>query len=170
VKKQEKVGTPAAIADYSRSEIYMSEKIITMNRKARHDYEILETMEAGMVLKGTEVKSLRFGKVNLKDSYAAIQNGELILIGMHISPYEYGNINNHDPERERKLLMHQREIRRLFGKVQIQGMTLVPLKLYFKRGRVKVELGLARGKQQHDRRHDIAKRDADREMRRALKK
>ncbi|MCI0515846.1 SsrA-binding protein SmpB [candidate division KSB1 bacterium] len=147
----------------------MSEKIITINRKARHDYEILETMEAGMALKGTEVKSLRFGKVNLKDSYATIQNGELFLIGMHISPYEYGNINNHDPERERKLLMHTREIRRLFGKVQIQGMTLVPLKLYFKQGRVKVELGLARGKHQHDRRHDIAKRDADREMKRAIK-
>jgi len=147
----------------------MTEKIVTTNRKARHDYHIVDTMEAGIVLKGTEVKSIRLGKVNLKDSYATIKNGELFLIGMHISPYDFGNIFNHDPERERKLLMHRREIRKLFGKVQIQGMTLVPLKLYFKKGKVKVQLALASGKKQFDRRHDIAKRDAEREMRRALK-
>ena len=147
----------------------MGEKIITKNRKARHDYEILETMEAGLSLTGTEVKSLRDGKVNLKDSYAQIKEGELWLVAVHISPYDFGNINNHDPERERKLLMHAKEIQRLIGKVQLQGLTLIPLKLYFKRGRVKVELGLARGKHNYDRRHDLAKRDAEREMKRAIK-
>lgn len=147
----------------------MGEKIITKNRKARHDYEILETMEAGISLTGTEVKSLRAGKVNLKDSYAQIKEGELWLVGVHISPYDFGNINNHDPERERKLLMHRKEIQRLVGKVQMQGLTLVPLKLYFKRGRVKVDLALARGKHNYDRRHDLAKRDAEREMKRAMK-
>ena len=147
----------------------MGEKIITKNRKARHDYEILETMEAGLSLTGTEVKSLRDGKVNLKDSYAQIKEGELWLVAVHISPYDFGNINNHDPERERKLLMHAKEIQRLIGKVQLQGLTLIPLKLYFKRGRVKVELALARGKHNYDRRHDLAKRDAEREMKRAIK-
>lgn len=147
----------------------MGEKIITKNRKARHDYEILETMEAGLSLTGTEVKSLRAGKVNLKDSYAQIKEGELWLVAVHISPYDFGNINNHDPERERKLLMHAKEIQRLIGKVQLQGLTLIPLKLYFKRGRVKVELGLARGKNNYDRRHDLATRDAEREMNRAMK-
>lgn len=147
----------------------MAEKIITNNRKARHDYNIIETLEAGIVLKGTEVKSMRFGKVNLKDSYASIKDGELFLIGMHVSPYEFGNIFNHDPERDRKLLVHQKELRRLIGKIQTQGVTLVPLKLYFKRGKVKVELALATGKKLYDRRHDIAKRDAEREMQRALK-
>lgn len=147
----------------------MSEKIIVTNRKARHDYIILETMEAGIALQGTEVKSMRAGKVNLKDSYAKFENNELFLVGMHVSPYEHGNIFNHDPERERKLLMTRKEIRRLFGKVQIQGMTLVPLKLYFKNGRVKVELALVKGKHDYDRRHDIAKREADREIKRVMK-
>jgi len=147
----------------------MAEKIITNNRKARHEYTIIETIEAGIVLKGTEVKSMRFGKVNLKDSYASFKDGELYLIGMHVSPYEFGNIFNHDPERERKLLLHQKELRRLIGKVQTQGVTLVPLKLYFKQGKVKVELALASGKKLYDRRHDIAKRDAEREMQRAMK-
>lgn len=147
----------------------MAEKIITNNRKARHDYNIIETVEAGIVLKGTEVKSMRQGKVNLKDSYASFKEGELYIIGMHVSPYKFGNIFNHDPERERKLLMHRQELRRMFGKVQTQGMTLVPLKLYFKKGKVKVELALASGKRQYDRRHEIAKRDAEREMRRAMK-
>ncbi|MDZ7262653.1 MAG: SsrA-binding protein SmpB [candidate division KSB1 bacterium] len=147
----------------------MSEKIITTNRKARHDYEILETMEAGIVLQGTEVKSLRAGKANLKDSYAGIKNGEVFLYGAHISPYDHGNIFNHEPTRTRKLLLNKKEIRRLIGKVEERGMTLVPLKMYFKRGRAKVELGLARGKRLYDRRRDIAKRDAEREMKRALK-
>ena len=147
----------------------MADKVITKNRKARHDYTIEETVEAGIVLKGTEVKSMRMGKVNLKDSYATFKGDELFIIGMHVSPYEFGNIFNHDPERERKLLLHRQELRRLIGKVQMQGMTLVPLKLYFKRGKVKVELALASGKKQYDRRHDIAKRDAEREMRRVMK-
>jgi len=147
----------------------MTVKIITTNRKARHDYHILETMEAGIALKGTEVKSLRAGRANLKDSYAAVENEELFLFGMHISPYDFGNIYNHEPTRTRKLLMHKKEIRRLIGKIEERGMTLVPLKLYFSKGRAKVELGLAKGKRQYDRRADIAKRDADREMKRALK-
>ena len=113
--------------------------------------------------------SCRLGKVNLKDSYATIKNDELYIVGMHVSPYEFGNIYNHDPERDRKLLVHKRELRKLFGKVQIQGYTLVPLRLYFKKGKVKVELALATGKRQYDRRQDIAKRDAEREMSRAMK-
>jgi SsrA-binding protein len=153
----------------SKHQEIMAEKIITNNRKARHDYNIIETVEAGIVLRGTEVKSMRVGKVNLKDSYATFKNGELFLIGMHVSPYEFGNIFNHDPERERKLLLHHKEIKRLIGKVQTQGMTLVPLKLYFKQGNVKVELALASGKKLYDRRHDIAKRDADREIQRVMK-
>lgn len=147
----------------------MTVKIITTNRKARHDYHILETMEAGIVLKGTEVKSLRAGRANLKDSYATVKDEELFLYGMHISPYDFGNIYNHEPTRTRKLLMHKKEIKRLIGKIEERGMTLVPLKLYFSKGRAKVELGLAKGKRQYDRRADIAKRDADREIKRALK-
>jgi SsrA-binding protein len=147
----------------------MAEKTIVTNRKARHDYIILETMEAGLLLQGTEVKSMRAGKVNLKDSYAKFQNNELYLVGMHVSPYEHGNVFNHDPERERKLLLNRKEIRRLFGKIQIQGMTLVPLKLYFKNSWVKVELALVKGKHDYDRRHDIAKREADREIKRVMK-
>ena len=147
----------------------MAEKIIAVNRKARHDYEVIDTFEAGIVLLGTEVKSLRAGKANLKDSYARIRNGELWLFGLHISPYSHGSYNNHIPERDRKLLLHKYEIRRLIGKVEEAGLTLVPLKLYFKNGKVKVLLGLARGRKQYDKRQVIAKREADRDLRRRLK-
>ena len=145
-------------------------KIITENRKARHDYEIVEAYEAGIELRGTEAKSLRAGKVNLKDSYVRVTKaGELVVIGMHISPYEFGNINNHDPLRTRRLLMHRREIDRIFGKVKARGYALVPLKLYFKKGRVKLELALATGKKNYDKRRDMAERDAKREVQRVLK-
>jgi SsrA-binding protein len=145
-------------------------KIICTNRRARRDYEILETMEAGLVLVGTEVKSLREGHAQLKDSYAGIDDGELYLHNAHINPYSMGNRFNHEPTRTRKLLMHEREIRRLIGKIQEKGLTLIPLRLYFNdAGKVKVELGLARGKRSYDKRRDIAERDAEREMRRAVK-
>ena len=145
-------------------------KIICTNRKARRDYEILETMEAGLVLVGTEVKSLREGHAQLKDSFAAIDDGELYLYNAHINPYRMGNRFNHEPTRTRKLLMHEREIRRLIGKIREKGLTLIPLRLYFNdSGRVKVELGLARGKRSYDKRREIAERDAKREMRRAVK-
>ena len=141
-------------------------KVICTNRKARHDYNIVETMETGIVLVGTEVKSLRDGQANLKDSYASIDRGELWLHNTHISPYSKGNRNNHEPTRKRKLLMHDKEIRRLVGHVQEKGFTLVPLKLYFTdAGKVKVELGLAKGKREIDKRRQIAERD----MRRAFK-
>ena len=139
------------------------------NRRARHDYHFLERFEAGIVLAGTEVKSLREGRAQLRQAYADVRDGEIWLIGAHISPYEHGNIANHDPERDRKLLLHSREIASLIGKVQQRGLTLVPTRLYFKNGRVKVELALARGKEQRDKRRDIAKREADRQIERALK-
>jgi len=145
-------------------------KVICTNRKARYDYNILETMETGIVLVGTEVKSLRDGQANLKDSYASIDRGELWLHNTHISPYSKGNRNNHEPTRKRKLLMHDKEIRRLIGHVQEKGFTLVPLKLYFTdAGKVKVELGLAKGKREIDKRHQIAEREAERDMRREFK-
>lgn len=144
-------------------------KIVAENRKARHDYHIHETYEAGIVLTGTEVKSLRAGKANLKDSYAGIENTELILFNMHISPYEQGNRFNHEPLRKRKLLMHRDEINKLIGKIKEKGFTLVPLKLYFVHGRAKVEIGLATGKKLYDKRQDIAERDAKREMDRAFR-
>jgi len=144
-------------------------KLIAQNKKAFHDYHIEETLEAGIALTGTEVKSLRAGRVNLRDSYAAVEKGELFLIGTHISPYEQGNIFNHDPLRSRKLLVHARELRRLYGKVQIAGYTLVPTKLYFKDGRVKVEIGLAKGKTTYDKRQTLAKREAERDMERAFR-
>ena len=144
-------------------------KVITQNKKARHDYFIEQAFETGIVLSGTEVKSIRQGKVNLKDSYAMIDNGEVVLSGMHISPYEQGNIFNKDPLRDRKLLLHKAEITRLIGYTQQKGMSLVPLQLYFKRGKVKVELGIARGKKLYDKREDIAERDAKREIDRRLK-
>lgn len=147
----------------------MSEKVVTVNRKARHDYFILDTFEAGLALLGTEVKSLRAGKVNLKDSYARVRHGELWLCGVHISPYSHGSYNNHDPERERKLLMHKSEIRRLSGKIEEGGMTLVPLRIYFRNGKAKVELALARGKKHYDKRQSIAKRDAKREISKQMK-
>ncbi len=144
-------------------------KIITVNRKARHDYFVLETFEAGIELVGTEVKSIRQGGVNLKDSWCSVDDGELFIKGMHISPYEKGNIFNKDPFRVRKLLMHKREIMRLFGKIKQDGLTLIPLSLYFKKSNVKVEIALCKGKQLHDKRDDIAKRDAKREIDRAMK-
>ncbi|GAB4337545.1 MAG: SsrA-binding protein SmpB [Candidatus Abyssubacteria bacterium] len=147
----------------------MGEKIVTINRKARHNYEILESFEAGMALTGTEVKSLREGRVNLKDSYAKVEGGEVYLVNSHISPYSHGNIQNHDPLRERKLLLHKGEIKRLRGKTEERGLTLIPLKIYFSRGRAKIELALARGKRQYDKREQIKRRDADREMEREFK-
>ena len=146
-----------------------STKTIAQNRKARYDYEVLATYEAGLVLKGTEVKSLRLGKASLIDSYARVEGGEVFLHNLHIGEYDPGNRFNHDPLRKRKLLLNKHEIRKLKGSVQEKGRTLIPLKLYFRRGRAKVELALARGKREYDRRHDIAKRDAQREMQRALK-
>ena len=144
-------------------------KIITVNRKARHDYFVEETYECGIALAGTEVKSLRAGAVNLKDSYCSIKDGEMFVVGMHISPYEQGNIFNRDPLRQRKLLMHKREIMKLFGYVKRAGYSLIPLSLYFKGSRVKLELGLCKGKKLHDKRDDAARRDASREMDRAMR-
>jgi SsrA-binding protein len=144
-------------------------RVIAQNRKARHDYFILDTVEAGIVLRGTEVKSLRDGRANLKDSYARVEGGEVHLYGMHISPYEQGNRYNHHPTRTRKLLLRRSEIRRLIGKVQEKGLTLVPLRLYFSGGVAKIELALVRGKKQYDRRDAIAKRDTQRDVQRALK-
>ena len=144
-------------------------KTIAQNKKAYHDYFIEETFEAGIVLSGTEVKSLRQGRVNLKDSHAAVHRGELFLYGMHISPYEQGNIYNKDPLRTRKLLMHKREIDKLYGLVKQDGYSLVPLSLYFKDGRAKLELALAKGKKLYDKREDAAKKDAKRQIVRARK-
>src|SRR5215467_15653845 len=141
-----------------------AEKVIATNRKAFHNFTILETYEAGLVLRGTEVKSLRESQVNFKDCYASIDNGEAWLIGCHISPYHHGSDANHDPERKRKLLLHRREIARLIGKVAERGLTLIPLRLYFKNGRAKCELGLARGRKLHDKRASIREREAKREM------
>jgi SsrA-binding protein len=146
-----------------------SPKVVTQNRKARHDYEILSRYETGIVLRGTEVKSLRAGLANLKDSYATVEGGEVFLHKVHISPYGGGNRFNHEPERRRKLLLHRAEIRRLIGKTQQQGLTLVPLKIYFRGGKAKVELALVRGKKQYDKRQDIARRQAQRDMERAFR-
>ncbi len=145
------------------------EKNITVNRKARFEYTITETYEAGIVLNGTEVKSLRLGKANLVDSYGTIKNNEAWLLSLHISVYEHGNINNHDPVRDRKLLLNSREIRKLIGKTKEKGFTLVPLRLYFKNGKVKVELALAKGKKVYDKRESIAKRDYERDKERDFK-
>ena len=142
---------------------------IAANRKARHDYFVIEAMEAGIELVGTEVKSLRMGQVNLKDSWVEIEDGELLLHGMHISPYEKGNIFNKDPLRPRRLLMHRKEIRRLAQQIKVEGYTLVPLSLYFKGSMVKVELGLCKGKQLYDKRAATAERDAKRAIDRAIK-
>ena len=142
---------------------------ITVNRAARHEYFVLETYEAGIELFGTEIKSIRNGSVNLKESWADIQNGEVFVYGMHISPYEKGNIFNRDPFRVRKLLLHKKEINKLFGKVKQEGLTLVPLSLYYKGPRVKMELGLCKGKKLYDKRDDMAKRDAQRNIDRAMK-
>ncbi len=144
-------------------------KKIADNRKARHDYFVIESFEAGMELVGTEVKSIRSGGVNLKDSWCSIDNGEIFVKGMHISPYEKGNIFNKDPMRVRKLLMHKREIMRLLGMIKQDGLTLIPLSVYFKDSRVKMQLGLCKGKKLYDKRDDMAKRDAKREIDRTIK-
>ena len=143
--------------------------VAVQNRKARHDFEILNTFEAGIQLQGTEVKSLREGRGNLGDSYARVENGEVFLHNAHIDEYLQGNRMNHDPMRKRKLLLHKHEIRRMEGRVQEKGLTLIPLKLYFRNGRAKVDLALARGKRDYDRRREIAKRDSERDMQAALK-
>ena len=145
-------------------------KIVAENRKARHDYMILDQFEAGMVLTGTEVQSMRLGKVNLKDSYAKVKNGEVFLHQMHIGPYPFAHFNNHEPLRTRKLLLHRREINRLFVKVNEQGHTLVPLRVYFKKGKAKVVIAVAKGKREYDKRESIRKREHDREMDRARKR
>jgi SsrA-binding protein len=145
------------------------DRTIATNRRARHNYEILETQEAGLVLRGTEVKALRAGLVNFKDAYATVRNNEMWLVGCHISPYSHGTDANHDPERDRKLLLHGREIARLDGKIAERGLTLVPLRLYFKKGRAKLELGLARGKKLHDKRSALREREVRREMDRAVR-
>lgn len=144
-------------------------KTVATNRRARHEYEILETIEAGMVLRGTEVKALRAGHVNFKDSFATIRNSEAWLRGCHISPYSHGTDANHEPERDRKLLLHRGEIARLTGKVAERGLTIVPLRLYFKKGRAKLELGLARGKKLHDKRAALREREVRREMDKAAR-
>ena len=144
-------------------------KPVANNRKARHEYEILETVEAGLVLRGTEVKPRRAGQVTFKDSFATVRKTEAWLRGCHISPYSHGTDANHQPERDRKLLLHQREIARLSGKIAERGLTLVPLRLYFKKGRVKLELGLARGKKLHDKRSSLREREVRREMDRAAR-
>ncbi len=143
--------------------------VIARNKRARHDYHVLESWEAGIVLTGTEVKSLRAGKANLADSYGIVRDGELYLLNAHISPYEQGNQFNHEPTRTRKLLLHKREIRRLIGAVERQGLTLVPLDLHFKKGVAKVTLALARGKKLHDKRADERRREDEREMARAAR-
>ena len=142
---------------------------VAENRRARHDYFIEDTYECGIALVGTEVKSVRAGKVNLKDSYAQVKNGEMLLVGMHISPYDQGNIFNKDPFRTRKLLLHKREIRKLHDLQKQDGYALIPLSVYFKNSRVKVELGLCKGKKTYDKRDAVAKRDAKREMDRAMR-
>lgn len=145
------------------------EKVIATNKKAFHEYFILEKIEAGICLLGTEVKAIREGRLNLKDSYALVQSGETYLHNCHISPYSHGNRENHDPTRSRKLLLHLREIQKLIGKTQEKGLTLVPLRVYLKRGRVKVELGIARGKKLIDKRETERRKEADREARAAMK-
>jgi SsrA-binding protein len=145
------------------------EKLIAENRKARHEYHLLERFEAGLALTGSEVKSLRDGRAQLQRAYGDIRDGEVWLVGAHISTYDQAGIENHDPDRDRKLLLHRREIENLTGKVQERGFTLVPTKLYFKNGRAKVELALATGKDVRDRRREISKRESDRQIERALK-
>jgi SsrA-binding protein len=151
----------------ARDDNESTEKLVAQNRRAHHDYAILDTIEAGLVLVGTEVKSLRLGKASLAESFATIENGEAFVRQMHIPPYEQGNRWNVDPVRPRKLLLHQAELEMLRGAVERKGQTVIPLKLYFSRGRAKLLLGIAKGKKTHDKRHAIAERDAEREMRRA---
>ena len=145
------------------------EKVIATNKKAFHDYFILQKMEAGIALLGTEVKAIREGRINLKDSYAIVKEGEAFLLNCHISPYSHGNRENHDPTRSRKLLLHLGEIRKLIGKIQEKGLTLVPLRVYLKRGKIKVELGVARGKKLFDKRETERRKEADREAKAAMR-
>ena len=145
-----------------------NKKLIAKNPTAFHNYSIEDTIEAGIVLTGTEIKSIRAGKANLKDSYAYIKNGECYIVGMHISPYEFGNIYNKDPLRDRKLLLNKRELNKLYGKIKQDGFTLVPISLYFKGSLVKLELGIGKGKKLYDKREDIAKKDAERRMQKAM--
>ncbi|MHC1699028.1 MAG: SsrA-binding protein SmpB [Geobacteraceae bacterium] len=147
----------------------MSEKLICNNKKAYHNYFIEEKFEAGMVLTGTEIKSLRMGNANLNDSFAIVRNGEAFLNNLHISPYDFGNRENHDPDRMRKLLLHKKEIAKLFGKIREQGYSVVPLRLYFKKGLAKVEIGLAKGKKLYDKREVMKEKDQKRDMAQALK-
>ena len=142
---------------------------VARNKKAYHDYTVLESFEAGIELFGTEVKSCRQGKINLKDSWCSIDKGEVFVNGMHISPYEHGNIFNRDPDRKRKLLLHRREIDRLFGTLKAQGYTLIPLSAYFRKGKLKIQVGLCKGKKNYDKRDAIARKDAEREKQRAMK-
>ena len=144
-------------------------KIIAKNPVARHNYEIIDTIECGIVLYGTEIKSIRNGKVNLKDSYSMIKNGELFIYNLHISPYEFGNIYNKDPLRDRKLLVSKREINKLVGLIKQKGLSLIPISMYFKGNFVKVELGIGKGKKLYDKRRDIAKKDAEMKIQRAMK-
>ncbi len=144
-------------------------KLVAQNKKAGHDYFVLEKYEAGIELFGTEVKSVRQGRVNLKDSWCSIEKGEIFACGMHISPYEQGNIFNRDPLRKKKLLMHKREIRRLYDKVRQEGLTIVPLSIYFLKGRAKLEIGLCKGKKNYDKRETAAKKDAKRDIERSMK-
>ncbi|MGM9988295.1 MAG: SsrA-binding protein SmpB [Bacillaceae bacterium] len=144
-------------------------KVIAQNKKANHDYFIEDTYECGMVLQGTEIKSLRNGRANLKDSYAIIKNGEVFIMGLHISPYEQGNRFNHDPLRSRKLLLHKEQIQKLIGRTKEEGYTLVPLKIYLKNGFAKMLLGVAKGKKNYDKRHDLKAKEAKREIERAFR-
>jgi SsrA-binding protein len=153
----------------AKTEREQAQQFIAENRKARHDYHIIETWEAGVALLGTEVKSIREGRINLRDSYARIENGEVWLMNVHISPYSHRGYASHEEMRQRKLLLHRTEIRKLLGKVAEKGLTLVPLDMHYKSGRVKVLLALARGKQEHDKRETIRKREVDRETRAAVK-
>jgi len=155
------------VADASKEK--PTQRLITENRKARHDYHILETWEAGVALLGTEVKAIREGRVNLRDSYARPENGEVWMMNVHISPYSHRGYADHSETRQRKLLLHRHEIRKLIGHVAEKGLTLVPLQMYFKKGRVKVLIALAKGKQAHDKRETIRRREADRETRAAVK-
>ncbi len=144
-------------------------QLIAQNRKARHDFTIIDTIEAGIVLKGTEIKAIRASRINLKDGFARVRNGEVYLSNVHISPYEQGNLFNHDPLRTRKLLMHRKQIDRLIGETKNTGVTLVPLKVYIKNGFAKVLIGIAKGKKQYDKREDLKRKDMKREIDRTLK-
>ncbi|OJG53896.1 SsrA-binding protein [Enterococcus haemoperoxidus] len=144
-------------------------KLIAQNRKARHDYTVVDTMEAGIVLQGTEIKSIRNGRINLKDGFARIRNGEAYLLNVHISPYEQGNIFNHDPLRTRKLLLHKKQIAKLIAETKNTGITIIPLKVYIRNGYAKVLIGLAKGKKQYDKREDLKRKEINREINRTLK-